>query len=198
MPSVITLTGPSGSGKSSALVYLLSRTVPGFDPILIPKYTTRAPRSDDRGESICVDVIPPECDLVYEQYGARYGVNSQMLFDRLAVGKSPILIVNDVRLVEDLRNTFGKLVRSIFIFRKGPTIDQYQKLAASRNVSDERDYQNRFNKAQAIYRIYIENIHLFDHVILNSGNRRTLKTQALKIVKGLGQIPNWPLYERES
>jgi len=119
-----------------------------------------------------------------------------MLFDNLAQGKSPILIVNDVRVVEDIRNAFGKLSRSIFVFRESPTIEQYQKLAASRDVSDEIDLQKRFNKAQAIYRIYIENIHLFDHVIINNRDRRTLMMQTRKIVRSLRLGPSWPLRER--
>jgi hypothetical protein len=43
----------------------------------------------------------------------------------------------------------------------------------------------RFEKARTIYRIYIENIHLFDHVIINSGGLAELKSQVEQIVKSL-------------
>lgn len=193
MPHVLTLTGPSGSGKSTALSYLLKCADDYFKPILTPKYTTRPARLDDSGEAICVDAIPSECDLVYEQYGVRYGLELKTLFDHLVRGNSPIVILNDVRTVEDVRSALGGMVRSLFVFREGPRVESYRKLAQSRNVPNEEDLQRRFNKAQAIYRIYIENIHLFDHVIINSGNLKDLRTQARQIVKGLRQAHNWPL-----
>ena len=45
----------------------------------------------------------------------------------------------------------------------------------------------RFKKAQTIYRIYIENIQLFDHVIINSGTFEELEMQVRQIVKSLEQ-----------
>jgi len=193
MPNVITLTGPSGSGKSTALGYFLKSKNRTFKPVLIPKYTTRAARDDDSGEALCVASIPAESDLVYEQYGVRYGLNSQKLFDYLAAGNSPIVILNDVRTVEDVRNALGPLVRSVFVFREGPSIEKYKELGRSRNVKNEEELNRRFNKAQAIYRIYIENIHLFDHVIINGRKRAALKTQVHRIVTGLSGVQSWPL-----
>jgi guanylate kinase len=193
MPNVITLTGPSGSGKSTALGYFLKAKNRIFKPVLIPKYTTRAPRDDDSGEALCVASIPSECDLVYEQYGVRYGLDSQKLFDCLAAGNSPIVILNDVRTVEDVRTALGPVVRSVFVFREGPSLEKYRELGRSRNVQNEGDLSRRFNKAQAIYRIYIENIHLFDHVIINGRNRSALKTQVQRIVTGLSGVKSWPL-----
>jgi hypothetical protein len=45
----------------------------------------------------------------------------------------------------------------------------------------------RFEKARTIYRIYIENIYLFDHVIINSGTFEELEVQVGQIVKSLEQ-----------
>jgi guanylate kinase len=193
MPNVITITGPSGSGKSTAFSYFLKSKNRIFKPILIPKYTTRAARDDDTAETLCVAAIPSECDLVYEQYGVRYGFDSQKLFDSLAIGNSPIVILNDVRTVEDVRAALGPVVKSVFVFREGPSLEKYRELGHSRNVQNEEDFNRRFNKAQAIYRIYIENIHLFDHVIINGRNRTALKTQVHKIVTGLSRVQSWPL-----
>src|SRR5215207_7745168 len=134
MPNLITLTGPSGSGKSTALKYLLSFRTRKFRPVLVPKYTTRPSRRDDHGEALSVRAIPKGCDLAYEQYGVRYGLKLTTLFDHLAEGYSPIVILNDVRTVEDVRIALGPMVRSIFVFRKGPSLETQRKLAEARNA----------------------------------------------------------------
>lgn len=194
MPSVITLTGPSGSGKSTALGYLLRLSNKDFQPVLVPKYTTRHSRRDDYGEAVSVRTIPKTCDLVYEQYGVRYGLRVRTLFDHLAKGESPVVILNDVRTVQDVRTALGPLVRSIFVFREHPSLETQRRLAEARDVRDEDDVRRRFDKAQAIYRIYIENIQLFDHVIINSGSRRPLKSQVHQIIEGLSHHRSWPLH----
>jgi guanylate kinase len=185
MPYVITITGPSRAGKSKTVDYFEQFTSKGFRPELIRKYTTRDARKDDRD---CIagrdrDEIRSRCNLVYEQYGEWYGLNLQTLIDRLVEGKSPIVILNDVRAVEDVRNMFRERVRSIFIFRRDPLSPEYrQDLIKSRG---QEAGEIRFEKARTIYRIYIENIHLFDHVIINSGTREELETQVKQIARSL-------------
>lgn len=195
MPHLITLTGASGSGKSTVVKYLLAKADSRFKPKLIPKYTTRSHRKDDSGEVICICEIPDECDIVYEQNEKRYGIRFKDVYEIISSGACPIVILNDVRAVEDVRSALNGLVRSIFIFRTRPTFNRYQQLAKSRRVENEEDVERRFRKAQAIYRIYIENIYLFDHVIINSGSRKDLKVQLRQITKGLKQVMNWPLCE---
>jgi guanylate kinase len=182
---VITLTGPSRAGKSTTVKYLLELAGRhGFKPELVPKYTTRSPRDDDSGEMVYVDKIPSQCDLVYEQYSFRYGLEMRVLSDFVTQGQNPIVILNDVRAVEDVRNFFGEQVRSIFIFRQDPSSPEYrQELMESRGGG--RGSEVRLEKAKTIYRIYIENIHLFDHVIVNSGTYKELATQVIQLVKSL-------------
>jgi len=194
MPHVITITGPSRVGKSTTIRYLLACADRDFRPTLVSKYTTRSQRTDDKDDEVrCVKDIPPECDLVYDQYGARYGLELRTVFQCIANGQSPIVVLNDVRAVEDVRDSLGKLVRSLFIFRENPSSTDYQKeLVKSRGKEDAKP---RFEKAQTIFRTYIENIHLFDHVIINSWTFGELEAQVRQIVKGL-KDPNWPLRKR--
>lgn len=194
MAHLITLTGPSGCGKSTALTYFLRAQRTGFKPMVIPKYTTRSRRDDDGGEVISgCERLPQNCDLVYEQYGVRYGLALEDIFSFLAEGASPLVILNDVRTVEDVREALGPQVRSLFIFRESPSLERYMALGEKRGSANEVDLQRRFRKAEAIYRIYIENIHLFDHVILNAFGRRELRRQVVKVVHGLEADTNWPL-----
>jgi guanylate kinase len=194
MAHVITITGPSGAGKSTTLQYLLEHEDDHFKPVMTSKYATRPEHAGARGEVICVDAIPPTCDLVYEQYGERYGLKLETILDHLVQGRSPVVILNDIRAVEDVRNYWGGMVRSLFIFRRSPSREQYHQLAELRQVNTEEESPEvRYQKAKALYRIYIENIHLFDHVILNSGTFDELRDQVHQIVLGLRQDPNWPL-----
>lgn len=193
MPYVITITGPSRAGKSTTLEYLLNYANEKFKPVIVPKYTTRSPRPDDTGEVLCQGV-PKGCDLVYELFGERYGLKLNTLSEHISNGRSPLVILNDVRAVEEVRQSFKKLVRSIFIFRHNPTSDEYhQELIEFRG---KEAAEPRFQKAPAFLRIYMENLHLFDYVIINSGTKFELNIQVAQIVDRL-EDPNWPLRNRK-
>ncbi len=186
MPHLITLTGPSQAGKSRAIELFMQHRNSTFMPVAVPKFTTREPRSDDKPtEVITVDSLSGELDLVYQQYDSRYGVCSTSLLDQMKSGCSPILVLNDVRLITEVKNIFGSLVKSIFLFRKAPRAKEFFADAAARGDEISESTKKRLKKAEAIYRIYIENIYLFDHVILNAGDLDTLELQVAGIVDSL-------------
>lgn len=174
-PRVFTVTGPSGSGKSELVNVLLGMESDEFRPVLIGKFTTRRARKNDGPEVICVDEIPTNCDIAYEQYGVRYGFRSQDLWNHVASGRSPIVILNDVRTVEDVKAQFSDMAQAIYVFRDAPSYERLLALSKQRGVEsaspiDGDEYTKRYMKAIMIHRIYIENVHLFDWVILNVGD----------------------------
>jgi guanylate kinase len=194
MPNVITITGPSAAGKSTIARFLLGHGDKTFKPQLLPKYTTRPRRLDDSGEVICVDAIPPQCDLVYEHYEHLYGLELESLVDALDAGFSPIIILNDVQTVKKVRDTLGETVRSVFVFREGPSLDRYQDFAKSVGLVDEKEPVRRFLYAQAFYHVYGQNTYLFDHVIVNGGTFADLEAQVRQLVEALlaSQNPSAP------
>lgn len=191
MANIITLTGASHCGKSFVRNIFLETQNDIFKPVLFKKETTRQSRAND-DDVVHVDKISENCDFVYEQYGVRYGFSFDKLYEHLKHGESPIIVVNDVRAVEDLRTAVGRQVISIFIYRRPPQINDFisEELYRLKDKENEKEIQKaqdaarvRRDKAVAIHRIYIENIHLFDNVILNiSGEREKTKQQVNHIV----------------
>lgn len=179
---IITLTGPSQSGKSLlmdkiiCLADKIGLSGRRFFPQKVKKYTTRHLRLEElaqieKGETTDVEYarrIPDTCDLVYQTYGIRYGLATKDLEDNLMCGISPVVVVNDIRAVEEIRRVFSGKVLSLFLFRKIPELEDFKEEAKDRGNVLEQEILARYEKAIAIYRTYIENISLFDHVILNA------------------------------
>lgn len=171
-----------------------------FNIAKVPKYTTRPFRDNEikavlSGKLSDLDVLPVigqynessckigsdlaferfvafnqiGCDLVYEQYGQRYGIKLSDLYEYIRQGISPVIILNDVRAIEDIKTLLGKQCVSLFVFRDVPNLERFEKEGKIRQDS-EKTIQTRYEKATAIYRIYIENISLFDRMILNVRN----------------------------
>ena len=190
MTHIISLTGPAHCGKSTISHMFKECEGNGFRPIQISKYTTREPRKSDK-DVICVKKLPSNCDLVYEQYGVRYGVELENLYKKLEAGYSPIIVINDIRAVEDLKTVFGSLVYPVFLYRKPADLNDFlteEKVRASREISDDyidKNARTRYEKAQAIYRIYIENIQLFNKVILKTSTKENAMLQVKCIVQNL-------------
>ena len=179
---IITLTGPSMSGKSYIIdrimeleekLYVEKKII--FHPVNIPKYTTRSYRieeieSIENGKRVDVktcDKIPDDCELRYQTYGKKYGLSINSIKNHLKNGETPIIIINDVRVVEEIKKCFPNQVLALFLFREIPKLSSFEKIANERGNASENETLDRFNKATAIYRTYIENIALFDRVILN-------------------------------
>ena len=192
MAYIITLTGPSQCGKSTIRNFFINRANAKFKPVIFKKYSTR-PARESEDDTICRDKIPHHCDLVYEQYGERYGFRFDDLYDHLEKGESPIIVLNDVRAVEDVRTALRPQVISLFLYRQPPNKDKFheeEKRRASEDVSEKIIFdmaQKRYDKAKAIYRIYIENIQLFDNVILNVDDLSYTERQVEDIVNNLSQ-----------
>ncbi|MBD5131203.1 MAG: hypothetical protein HDT28_01200 [Clostridiales bacterium] len=209
MANIITLTGASHCGKSfvrQLFIEASSKFWADFKPIKFVKETTRPTRKND-DDVVHVNSISPECDFVYEQYGVRYGFSLGDLYRHLKVGESPIIVVNDVRAVEDLQTAAGDLVVSLFVYRRPPILKAFEdeELTRMRDGYGKEEQEQallsartRMEKAGAIHRIYIENIHLFNNVILNlTGEENKTRKQIeniiaklTKSIEGLVEVDN--------
>ena len=184
-PFIIALTGPSACGKT----YITDKIIDygkqlrqegiKFQPERFSKYVTRQHRETeiiDKNKGRDIDVksvrsIPignNGCELVYRTYGEEYGLKIKDLTKLLDKNESPIVVINDVRVVEELKREFEEQVLSLFIFREIiPDPKTHMSAGSTRGGGSEEKSIARFEKAVALYRVFIENIFIFDRVILN-------------------------------
>ena len=87
------------------------------------------------------------CDLAYEQFGDRYGLRLKDLYEYLKNGQTPIVVLNDVRTVEDIKTKLGGQCFSIFIFREVPNKEHFIKIGKERNES-LNNTEIRFKKSR--------------------------------------------------
>lgn len=156
---------------------------------ILPKFTTRPRRKDDDESIINVDEIPSECDYVYEQYGEKYGFSSRMMLEYLQKGKIPVVVVNDVDVIELLQKKFGTSMKSYFIHREKPSraklIEIYNR---TRGTANPEEIERRYQVAQKIYSMYIHKVMLFDNVILNTAEGFDEVTQIVKQIFDFSSI----------
>jgi len=166
---IYTITGTSGSGKTmvkSFMTELSDRFVE------IAKYSTRKLRPGDT-DIISVDQIPAFCDIKYETYGERYGLCSDDIIAAFEMGKNPIIVINDLSGIEELRKYIQ--VTSMFVFRSAPNEQDYIMQEMERNVDGKLSEdqviaaaRKRFRKADSVMRMWMENQYAFDKVIWNT------------------------------
>ena len=179
MKYIIALMGPSQCGKSFVIKKILNNACENFIPRLVAKQTTRALRQQEiealeRGEDI--DVYPVKeitADLAYQTYGRRTGVDIDTLIQVTNKGEVPVVVINDIMAMAKLKKECAKrdgdiCVISVFIFRRIPVREEYFEESKKRGNVDAYETQQRFDKAKTVYRIFIENMHMFDYVMLNT------------------------------
>jgi len=202
-PFIITLTGSSGCGKTYitdrilSLEKILKKENISFEPKRHWKYVTRPYRETeiiDKNKGNEIDVrsvkfIPEDCEFVYSTYGDEYGFKKSDLQNYLDRGESPIIVINDVRVIEELKEEFPNQVLSLFLFREIiPDVETHKKAGSERGGVSESKIISRFEKAIALYRVFIENIFLFDRVVLNVpyiGEGNIGEIQAEGVIRGV-------------
>jgi guanylate kinase len=191
MPSrIYILSGGSGAGKTELLNSVLSAN---SNYITIPKYSDRKKRSvDDDVFTIDIeDFNKEEFTFVYSMNNNIYGFKAKDVIEQLKVGKNVFVIVSDLRIIEEFKKHFGTLVSVIYIFRnmsEEELADILNKRKSTNldhdNISEDTESKIRKNRLYLIQRQYVENIALFDHVILNrTGKKEEMNQQLNNIVK---------------
>ena len=187
------LSGGSGSGKTELLNTMLKKN-PNF-AVTPPKYSDREKRnaSDDIRTIATDDFNKEEYTFVYSMNNNIYGFKSSDIIDCLKAGKNAFIIISDLRIIEEFKKHFGSFVSVIYIFRN-MTEEELNEILEARKQENEiynnqvditKDTEDKIrkNRLYLIQRQYVENIALFDHIILNrTGKKEEMYEQLNNIV----------------
>lgn len=178
-PKIIAVAGTPGSGKDE-----LIRAVKDLGVIhaqIVPKHTSRTRRPDDGTEMICPGDRGwslGKCDIIYENFGDRYGIESRRIWEGLAQGAFQVLVVSSVSALNQLQETFGDLVKFVFVHSEVGA-EQYFRDGGEDTEYLRRRTANYFSALE----LYVANIGLFDHVLLHAGPAEDLYDQIFRLFR---------------
>ncbi|CAD6494277.1 MAG: Guanylate kinase [Candidatus Argoarchaeum ethanivorans] len=186
------ISGSSGSGKTELLDLIQNQAT--SKAVLAPKYSTRNERKGEFDDIRHVDRIDDEeYTFVYPMNNYTYGIKAEEITDLLGRGYNVFIILSDLRIVEEVKQFFGSIAVSLYIFRN-LSADQLEKVLEEREMARginpvdtvplERQRQTRLNRLYFIQRKYVDNITLFDHIILNIRKPQDMLQQVINLVEG--------------
>ena len=146
---------------------------------IIPKYTSRAPKSDDGNEMICscsflqnkdgsFTITTPtgqkhKGDIIYERKGNIYGFSSKGIWKGLKCGKFQVIVISDAGTINRLRDKFGGLVVLVYVHSHN-----YEQS----NVSTETEFK-----------LFSKNFDMFNHVLIYEDKDEDLYDQIFRLFR---------------
>lgn len=192
------LSGGSGAGKTVLLNAMLSNNPKSA--VTPPKYSDRKKRNpnDDINTITLDDFNNGAYTFVYSMNNNIYGFKATEIIECLEKGKNVFVIVSDLRIIEEFKKYFGSLVLVIYIFRNMSEEELNEILEAresdnNRDILKDTESKIRKNRLYLIQRQYVENIALFDHVILNRTNKQEEMYKQLQNVVAAYSDPEKPI-----
>jgi len=183
-PRLLIVVGAPGSGKD-----LLIRAVADLGSQhaqIVPKHTSRQKRADDGDEMICPDdrgYDLDSCDVVYENYGDRYGIESGRIWNGLRHGIFQVAVISNVGAMNKLRELFGPLVILVYVHSQASP-EQYRDSERKTQNQDETEYiSRRSQQYRNAFDLYLTNFLAFDHVLINSAEPEDLFDQIFRLFR---------------
>jgi guanylate kinase len=186
------ISGSPCSGKTELLRLIQNQAT--FNAYIAPKYSTRDERGGKFDDIKHVNKInDKDYTFVYPRYHDLYGIKAEEITNILIQGYNVFIILSDLRIVEELKQFFGSLSVSLYIYRN-LTDDQLERCLEEREkergmkqentVPFEKQRQTRLNYLYLMQRQYVDNITLFDHVILNTKKPHDMLRQVTNLIEG--------------
>lgn len=182
------LAGGPGAGKTELLNLIKNKS--SLNSISPPKYSNRNPRdrNDDVIRTDSKEFDKEEFTFVYSMNNNIYGFKAVDIINCLREKKNVFIILSDIRVIEEFKKFFGVYVSVIYIFRNmnekelTRILNKRKEKKINNLVQESEDTEKkiRMNRLYLIQRQYVENIALFDHVILNRKNKKMEMYKQLK------------------
>ena len=184
------LVGASGSGKD-----LLIRAVNDMGARhaqIIPKHTSRDRLPNDGNEMTC-DGDPgydlDGCDIQYENYGDKYGIKSDEIWEGLRKGAFQVVVVSNLDAIKELRKIFGDLTVLIYV-HSDMSAEEYRRVTAE--YRNDADYvERRVTEYRLAFDIYLRHFLAFNHVLIYAGLDEDLYDQIFRLFRAYerGDLP---------
>jgi len=176
------VVGSPGSGKD-----ILVRAVYDFGSQhaeIIPKHTDRAIRIDNGPEMICPNqegFALDKCDIVYDNFGTKYGIKSTRIWRGLRKGISQVLVVSNVDAINNLRSIFGSMVVLLYVHSEVSPENFKQQETKHGNVSNY--IERRVGKYRMAFDAFLTNYLAFDHVLIYADVDEDLYDQIFRLFR---------------
>jgi ribose 1,5-bisphosphokinase PhnN len=183
MQRLIVLVGSPGSGKD-LLVQGINKMGAQHAEV-VPKHTTRERWPDDEQEMICSEnenYNLEACDVRYENYGDKYGIDSALIWTILNKGVFPIVVVSNVEAINQLRNKFGDLIVLVYVHSEVDA-EEYRHTEEFEKGKGIQYVQPRVAEYRQAYEIYLNNFQAFDHVLINCNDKEDLYDQIFRLFR---------------
>lgn len=190
---LLVVAAASGSGKGTLLESL--RIIAPKEVRIVEKEGKREPRSSDKNDglnAIGVDGnFSSGFNIVYQMHrdpktsiGTKYAFSEKNIREGFEGNKVQVAIANvllEPKLLQDLRNSFGDMVRVVYLMRFGAEeeIEAFQK---SRGFSEKKT-KRRITQNNDTYTAYTKMTTKVDHVLLNTENREDLYDQMFRLLE---------------
>jgi ribose 1,5-bisphosphokinase PhnN len=178
---IFVVSGGPGSGKD-ALIQAV-RVMGSLHAQIIPKHTSRTRRRSDGTEMICSDDANwalDKCHLKYNNHGDYYGIEVDKIWAGLASNLHQIVVVSNRDAINAICEQFFDAVVLIYV---------HSDVGVADFVSNEADgEQDAYVKVRSTgyedaFKMYIDNISAFDHVVIYSGSQEDMFDQMFRIFK---------------
>ena len=204
-PKLFLVVGNPASGKDELISAV--NTIGTLHAEIVPKHTYRQWRFGDDSEMICEEIPSQDnngqmidnpdydinnCDVIYENYGSKYGIKTSDIWKKLMDGIIQVLVVSNKEALNKLKNKFGNLAVVIYVYShvtkeeylRNEKIKQEKRKAENNNYKiDEAYLKNRAENFDMSWNIYVDNFMLFDHVLIYTNKQEDLFDQIFRLFK---------------
>lgn len=182
-PRLIAVAGTPGSGKDELIRAVHDLGVGHAE--IVPKHTSRERRAGDGDEMVCLGDPGWDldgCDVIYENFGERYGVRVGTVWAGLARGVFQVLVVSNVEALNALRDRFGDLMTCLYVHS-----EMREEDFRAREGEEDEYVSKRVADYWSAFDVYIRNLDLFDHVLIHAGPPEDLFDQIFRLFRAYEQ-----------